>query len=65
MQAAQEKWAALGLPDLDLQKPWHGYPLGAWTAENEDEAEKAITGRYFETGEKLVGRRQKTGGDGE
>ena len=65
MQAAQEKWVALGLPDLDLQKPWHGYPLGAWTAENEDEAEKAITGRYFETGEKLVGRRQKTGGDGE
>jgi len=60
MIAAKEKWAALGLPDLNLQAPWHGYPLSAWTEENADEAEKAITGRYFETGEKLVGRREDT-----
>jgi UbiD family decarboxylase len=62
MEAAQAKWAELGLPPLDLQTPWHGYPLGAWTEENADEAEKAVTGRYFETGEKLVGRRKPTGG---
>ena len=28
------RWAALGLPDLDLKAPWHGYPLSAWTDEN-------------------------------
>ena len=42
---------------LDLKAPWHGYPLSAWTEENASEAELAVTGRYFETGEKLVGRR--------
>lgn len=61
MEAAKERWAALGLPELDLKTPWHGYPLSAWTAENEEEAEMAITGRYFETGDKLAGRRKPTG----
>ena len=61
MEAARAKWAELGLPPLDLQTPWHGYPLGAWTEENADEAKKAVTGRYFETGEKLAGRRKPTG----
>ena len=56
------RWAALGLPDLDLKTPWHGYPLSAWTDENAAEAELAVTGRYFETGEKLVGLRKPTGG---
>ncbi len=60
MLAAREKWSALGLPELDLQTPWHGYPLSAWTEENANEAEKAITGRYFETGEKLASRREST-----
>ena len=60
MLAAREKWSTLGLPELDLQTPWHGYPLSAWTEENADEAEKAITGRYFETGEKLASRREST-----
>lgn len=62
MEAAQAKWAALGLPALDLKTPWHGYPLSAWTPENVEEAALAVTGRYFETGEKLVGRRKPTGG---
>ncbi|MGE0745865.1 MAG: UbiD family decarboxylase [Rhodospirillales bacterium] len=57
MEAARSRWAALGLPALDLKAPWHGYPLSAWTEENAGEAELAVTGRYFETGEKLVGRR--------
>ena len=63
MEAAQAKWQALGLPALDLQTPWHGYPLSAWTAENAEEAVLAVTGRYFETGEKLAGRRRRTGGE--
>jgi 4-hydroxy-3-polyprenylbenzoate decarboxylase len=63
MEAARTRWAALGLPELDLKTPWHGYPLSAWTEENAEEAELAVTGRYFETGDKLMGRREKTGGD--
>jgi len=60
MEKARDRWAELGLPELDLSDPWHGYPLSDWTEENADEAEKAVTGRYFETGEKLVGRREPT-----
>ena len=66
MEAARARWEALSLPALDLKQPWHGYPLSGWTAENEEEAALAVTGRYFETGEKLAGRREtvETGGDG-
>ena len=60
MEKARERWAELGLPALNLSDPWHGYPLSDWTEENADEAEKAVTGRYFETGEKLVQRRKPT-----
>ena len=60
MEKARDRWAVLGLPALNLSDPWHGYSLTDWTEENTDEAEKAVTGRYFETGEKLVGRRQPT-----
>ena len=60
MEAARTRWDALGLPGLELRAPWHGYPLSAWTEENAEEAEHAVTGRYFETGEKLAGRREST-----
>lgn len=56
MEKARERWAELGLPALNLSDPWHGYPLSDWTEENADEAKKAVTGRYFETGDKLVQR---------
>jgi UbiD family decarboxylase len=57
MEAALARWKALSLPPLDLKTPWHGYPLTAWTEENAQEAELAVTGRYFETGAKLAKRR--------
>ncbi len=57
MEAAQARWQALGLPALDLKDPWYGYPLGAWTEENAEEAALAVSGRYFETGDKLAQRR--------
>ena len=60
MTAAQSRWQSLGLPTLELETPWHGYPLDAWTDENAEEAVLAITGRYFETGAKLAGRRKST-----
>ena len=65
MEAARVRWEALSLPTLTLQAPWHGYPLSAWTAENETEAQLALTGRYFETGEKLATRRQNIEDDQE
>jgi UbiD family decarboxylase len=57
MEKALARWEALSLPALDLKAPWHGYPLSAWTAENAEEAELAVTGHYFETGAKLAKRR--------
>lgn len=60
MERARERWAALGLPPLDLRTPWHGYELGQWTEENRQEAALAVLGRYAETGEKLATRRVPT-----
>jgi 4-hydroxy-3-polyprenylbenzoate decarboxylase len=57
MEKALARWEALSLPPLDLKAPWHGYPLSAWTEENAEEAQLAVTGRYFETGAKLAKRR--------
>lgn len=54
MVRAQEIWTELGLPDLALREPWHGYELGAWTDENREEAVLAGLGRYLETGAKLA-----------
>jgi UbiD family decarboxylase len=57
MENAKARWQAMALPALELKAPWHGYPLSQWTAENAEEAEGAVTGRYFETGAKLMTRR--------
>ena len=57
MDAAVARWESLSLPELDLKPPWYGYALTAWTDENAEEAVLAVTGRYFETGEKLAQRR--------
>jgi UbiD family decarboxylase len=59
MEKALERWKALQLPELNLKSPWHGYPLSQWTDENQQEAEFAVTGRYFETGAKLSKRREE------
>ena len=63
MEAARMRWDALGLGELTLKEPWYGYPLNAWTAENEDEAALAVSGRYLETGAKLLGQRIASTGD--
>ena len=60
MQKALTRWKELSLPALDLKTPWHGYPLSEWTEENATEAELAVTGRYFDTGNKLAKRREET-----
>src|ERR1700722_11452531 len=52
MERAIEMWQGLQLPALNLKEPWWGYSLGHWTPEEEQEAELAVQGRHYETGEK-------------
>jgi 4-hydroxy-3-polyprenylbenzoate decarboxylase len=59
MDRALEMWRDLQLPSLNLKEPWWGYSLGHWTEEEEKEAELAVQGRYFETGEKQAQSRRR------
>jgi 4-hydroxy-3-polyprenylbenzoate decarboxylase len=56
MERAKEIWEELGLPALTPRAPWYGYSLGLWPQEHQDEAQLAVEGRYYETGEKLQAR---------
>jgi UbiD family decarboxylase len=58
MEAAIAMWEDLQLPPLNLKDPWYGRSLGHWTEEEEHEADLAVAGRYYETGEKLRARRR-------
>jgi UbiD family decarboxylase len=53
MENALQLWEKLGLPSLNLKRPWHGYELGDWSEANRKEAALAEVGRYLETGLKL------------
>ncbi len=59
MDRAMEMWRDLQLPSLNLKEPWWGYSLGHWTEEEEKEAELAVQGRHYETGEKQAQTRRK------
>ncbi len=59
MEHAKDMWQKLGLPPLNPKVPWFGYNLGAWTKENEEEAELAVRGEHFQTGEKLKNQRTR------
>ena len=61
MDHAIEVWQGLGLPELKLKYPWYGYNLGYWSEENAQQAELAVKGDYYQTGEVLSKRRQKSG----
>jgi len=54
MERARKIWEEEGLPELTVKEPWHGYSLGRWSKENEEEALLAIQGDHEETGEKLA-----------
>ncbi len=60
MERAMQIWEEERLPKLTLREPWCGYSLGHWTKENEEEAELALKGEHFRTGEKLAGQRIKS-----
>jgi len=57
MERAKEIWEELGLPPLEPRRPWHGYSLGMWSEEWEEEGTLATESRYDETGEKLTSTR--------
>ena len=59
MEKSKAIWEELGLPKLKPRMPWYGYSLGAWTSEDEEEAELALKGEHFLTGEKAKSRRVK------
>ena len=59
MERAKEIWEREGLPPLTPKKPWHGYELGSWTDEDREEAELALKGDHFKTGEKIAKNRIK------
>jgi 4-hydroxy-3-polyprenylbenzoate decarboxylase len=53
MERARRIWEELGLPPLEPQEPWHGYLLGLWPEELDEEARLAASGDYDRVGEKL------------
>jgi 4-hydroxy-3-polyprenylbenzoate decarboxylase len=59
MERAMQIWEEEGLPKLSMVKPWYGYSMGFWTKEFEDEAELALKGEHYKTGEKLAKQRVK------
>ena len=50
MERAKDIWDELGLPKLNVQKPWHGYSLGAWHQVWDEAGRRAATGDYLENG---------------
>jgi 4-hydroxy-3-polyprenylbenzoate decarboxylase len=59
MERARQIWEEEQLPKLTPKVPWFGYPLGYWTDELEEEAQLALKGEHFQTGEKLAKNRIK------
>ena len=57
MERGLELWNELGLPPVKPQNPWHGYSLGEWWDELDDEAKLALlsAGMQFGFGSTLDG----------
>jgi UbiD family decarboxylase len=51
MDKAQAIWRELKLPPLELKKPWFGYNLGSWSEEDQADAERALRGEHYATGD--------------
>ncbi len=59
MDRAKQLWEEEGLPALKPRVPWHGYNLGFWTPEYEEEARLALDGEHYQTGDKASAQRVK------
>ena len=51
MEHAQAIWRELKLPELQIKKPWFGYNLGSWGEDDVEDAERALRGEHYKTGE--------------
>jgi 4-hydroxy-3-polyprenylbenzoate decarboxylase len=58
MERAQELWAKLDMPPLNMQAPWHGYALGDWSETWERFAQNATSGAWEENGVDTLARRR-------
>ena len=58
MERARTIWQELGLPPLTPRQPWYGYSLGDWDAVWDTYAERAVVGRWEETGKESFVRRR-------
>ena len=58
MENARAIWERLGLPPLKPEAPWHGYDLGFWPKELEQQARMATDSDYFSLGANLANERR-------
>lgn len=58
MEHARKIWNELGLPAISPQPPWHGYSLGDWDERYDVYAERAVEGRWAQSGEETIKRRR-------
>ena len=59
MERAVSLWEELHLPPLQLKTPWFGYDLGSWSKEDAEDAERALRGEHYVTGELRKKSREK------
>jgi UbiD family decarboxylase len=60
MERAREIWEKkLGWAPLKPETPWFGYSMGAWMEELDREAELAVRGEHWKTGERSIKRRRR------
>jgi 4-hydroxy-3-polyprenylbenzoate decarboxylase len=58
MERAKKMWDELGLPALTPQPPWFGYSLGDWDKIWDVYAERAVTGKWEESGKETLAKRR-------
>jgi UbiD family decarboxylase len=58
MERARAIWQELQLPALTPQPPWHGYSLGDWSRSWDVYAERAVAGKWQQSGEETFARRR-------
>jgi UbiD family decarboxylase len=58
MERARTIWQELQLPTLAPQPPWHGYSLGDWSQTWDVYAERAVAGKWHQSGEETFARRR-------
>ena len=58
MERALAIWHELNLPPITPRQPWHGYSLGNWDSVWDTYAERAVAGRWEQTGKETFANRR-------